>query len=97
MTQEKVVLEGPVEGWLCLIEDEMQRTLRTLLLEANVAHKQQKKDKWIKEWAGQLVLTVSQMVWTADCIKAMAATKDGKSKKGLKSMKKKQVGESYML
>lgn len=87
-----VVLDGPVEGWLCLVEDEMRRTLRKQMGECRVAHKKQKKDKWITEWPGQLVLTVSQMVWTAECTKGLTGTKGDKSvRRGLKSIMKKQV------
>ena len=87
-----MVLDGAVEGWLCLVETEMMVTLRSLLDDCRTAHKKQKKDKWIKDWAGQLVLTVSQMAWTSDCVKALAGSKDAKdTKKGLKSIKKKQV------
>ena len=87
-----VVLEGPVEGWLCLVEDEMRRTLRLQLSECKSAQRKQKREKWMKEWPGQLVLTVSQMVWTAECAKALSSGKGEKStKKGLKSIMKKQV------
>lgn len=90
--QGSVVLDGPVEAWLCLVEDEMRRTLRVLMSDCKAAQRKSKRDKWIKEWPGQLVLTVSQMVWTSDCAKALAGGKGEKNtKRGLKSIMKKQV------
>ena len=85
-----VILEGPVEGWLTAIEDEMRNTLRVLLLACKGAFKKQKRDKWIKDWAGQCVITISQMYWTADCVKAMSNKESG-ARKGLRTMYKKQV------
>lgn len=88
--QAAVTLDGPVEGWLSDVEREMRHTLYVQLHDCRSAQKKQKRDKWIKDWAGQLVLTVSQMSWTADCVKAMNNKEKG-GRKGLKSMKKKQV------
>ena len=38
-----------------------------------------------------MLITSSQMQWTADVTKALATTKERGDKKALKSMKKKQV------
>ena len=46
-----------------------------------------KREKWIKEWPGQMLITASQIQWTADSEKALCKG----DKKGLKSLKKKQV------
>ena len=95
--ERPVVLDGPVEGWLTLVETEMRSTLRVLLQQCKAAQKKQKRDKWITDWAGQLVLAISQLSWTTDCVKAMsgggkeAAAAAKSSKKGLKVMKKKQI------
>lgn len=85
-----VTLEGPVEGWLLSVEREMRSSLRQLLPECITAHRKHKREKWLREWAGQLVLTVSQLNWTSECVQAMA-DKKGEAKKGLKDLKKKQV------
>ena len=89
-----VVLDGAVENWLTKIELEMRRTLRIQMNQCKHAHKKTKRDKWIKDWPGQLIIAVSQLGWTADTSKAI--TGGGKKvkvnpKKGLKSMRKKQV------
>ena len=82
-----------MEDWLCRVENEMRATLHTLMVQCIIAHKKLKKDKWIKEWAGQLVLTVSQLAWTSECVKALSSTKDKEkgTKTGLKVIKKKQI------
>ncbi|KAL5251273.1 hypothetical protein ACHWQZ_G016836 [Mnemiopsis leidyi] len=89
----QVTLEGPVEAWLCDIEDTMRVTLRQQLKLCRVALKKAgtKRDKWTKEWPGQLLITTSQMQWTQDCTKALSMIKDRGDKKSLKSMKKKQI------
>ena len=89
-----VVLDGPVEHWLGKVEAEMRKTLRLLMGQCRIAQKKTKRDTWINDWAGQLVIAISQLGWTADTIKAInGGGKKEKvtAKKGLKSMRKKQV------
>ncbi|XP_066267393.1 dynein axonemal heavy chain 2-like isoform X1 [Branchiostoma lanceolatum] len=88
-----VLLEGPVEAWLCDVERTMRWTLKDLLKQCRTALKKQvsKRDKWVKDWAGQMLITSSQMQWTADVTKALAQTKERGDKKALKSLKKKQI------
>lgn len=51
-----VLLEGPVETWLCDVERSMRWTLKELLKMCRTALKKMgtKRDKWVKEWAGQV-------------------------------------------
>ncbi|XP_069857585.1 dynein axonemal heavy chain 2 isoform X2 [Dipodomys merriami] len=88
-----VLLEGPVENWLGEVERTMRITLRELLRNCRVALKKflNKRDKWVKEWAGQVVITASQIQWTADVTKCLMTAKERADKKILKVMKKKQV------
>ena len=89
-----VRLEGVVEGWLCDVEDMMRITLKDILRACRLDLKKNlnKREKWVKDWPGQVLITASQMQWTADCEKAL----DRGDKKGLKSLKKKQVSsEQY--
>nr|XP_028557519.1 dynein heavy chain 2, axonemal isoform X1 [Podarcis muralis]XP_028557522.1 dynein heavy chain 2, axonemal isoform X1 [Podarcis muralis] len=88
-----VMLEGPVEEWLCDVERAMRWTLREVLRNCRLALKKMltKRDKWVKEWPGQMVITASQIQWTADVSKCLATCKDRGDKKYLKAMKKKQV------
>lgn len=84
-----VRLEGVVEGWLCDVEDMMRATLKDILRACRLDLKKNlsRREKWVKDWPGQMLITASQMQWTADCEKAL----DRGDKKGLKSLKKKQV------
>uniref|UniRef100_F1ST22 Dynein axonemal heavy chain 2 n=1 Tax=Sus scrofa TaxID=9823 RepID=F1ST22_PIG len=88
-----VLLEGPVEAWLGDVERTMRATLRDLLRNCRLALKKflNKRDKWVKEWAGQLVITASQIQWTADVTKCLLTAKERGDRKILKVMKKKQV------
>ena len=89
----RVTLNGAVEQWLTEVEAEMRRTLRSQMNQCKIAHKKTKRDKWIKDWPGQLVIAISQLTWTADTTKAIVGGGKKKTtpKKGLKSMRKKQV------
>ncbi|XP_038624757.1 dynein heavy chain 2, axonemal [Tachyglossus aculeatus] len=88
-----VMLEGPVEAWLNDVERSMRWSLRDLLRNCRVALKKflNKRDKWVKEWAGQVVITASQIQWTADVTKCLQMSKERGDKKILRVMKKKQV------
>ncbi|XP_014680873.1 PREDICTED: dynein heavy chain 2, axonemal-like [Priapulus caudatus] len=90
---QPVLLEGAVEVWLCDVERTMRWTLKEQLKQTRLALKKNisKRDKWVKDWPGQLCITASQVQWTTDCTKALALTKERGDKKPLKSIKKKQV------
>ena len=70
---KNVVLEPPVEAWLNQVESRMRETLRKLLVVChteNIAPKAsgaQKKEKWVKTFPGQLLITSGQISWTTDC------------------------------
>ncbi|KAK3546101.1 hypothetical protein QTP70_022875 [Hemibagrus guttatus] len=50
------LLEGPVEAWLCDIEQTMRWTLKDCLKNCCMALKKMtgKRDKWVKDWPGQV-------------------------------------------
>uniref|UniRef100_A0A8C5L4X8 Dynein axonemal heavy chain 2 n=1 Tax=Jaculus jaculus TaxID=51337 RepID=A0A8C5L4X8_JACJA len=81
-----VFLEGPVESWLNDVERAMRMTLRDLLRNCRLALKKflTKRDKWVKEWAGQMVIAASQIQWTADVTKCLLTAKERADKKILK-------------
>jgi dynein heavy chain len=85
-----VVIEGPVESWLLDVEANMRITLRKLLLGTLLALKKTKRDKWIKDWPGQLLITSGLIQWTQDCTKALQDVEKGE-KHALKDLKKKQI------
>ncbi|MCI4377271.1 hypothetical protein PGIGA_G00201730 [Pangasianodon gigas] len=88
-----VLLEGPVEAWLCDIERTMRWTLKDCLKNCCMALKKMigKRDKWVKDWPGQMLITASQIQWTTDVTKSLIVGKERADKSALKSMKKKQV------
>uniref|UniRef100_H3A7W8 Dynein axonemal heavy chain 2 n=1 Tax=Latimeria chalumnae TaxID=7897 RepID=H3A7W8_LATCH len=88
-----VLLEGPVEAWLCDVEKQMRMTLKDILRNCRLTLKKMtsKRDKWVKEWPGQMVITSSQIQWTTDVSKSLITAKDRGDKKSVKIMKKKQA------
>ena len=52
--------------------------------------KKSKREKWIREWAGQMTLTSGQLLWTVECTKALHALSEG-HKSAMRQAKKKQV------
>lgn len=90
---ENVPIEGAVEVWLLLVERMMRRGINKLLKESIIGFKGGKKEKWVKDTIGQLLITTGSIMWTTDCTKALIAIAGG-SKGALKQQKKKQV--SYL-
>ncbi|KAE9255217.1 Dynein-1-beta heavy chain, flagellar inner arm I1 complex [Phytophthora fragariae] len=92
MFASNVVVAGAVEGWLLRIEAAMVNTLEKIFAQCIVGYKG-KKEKWIKDFPGQLLITCGQTAWTNECIKALNEVAKGE-KKALKQLKKKWV--SYL-
>ncbi|KAK2862756.1 hypothetical protein Q5P01_002289 [Channa striata] len=90
---QSVQLDRPVEVWLCDVELAMRITLKDSLNDCLVALKRMtaQREKWVREWPGQMVITASQIQWTSDVTKALIISKKRGDKSALKSMKKKQV------
>eukprot|EP00064_Thunnus_orientalis_P006207 superscaffoldBa00000637_g6223 len=94
-----VQLDKPVEVWLCDIENIMRVTLKIRLSECLASLKRitGHRDKWVKDWPGQMLITASQIQWTADVTQSLITGKERADKSSLKSMKKRQVSmlQSY--
>ncbi|XP_060896803.1 dynein axonemal heavy chain 2-like [Labrus mixtus] len=90
---DEVNLDRPVELWLCDVEATMRITLKDSLYKCLEALKRMtgQRDKWVKEWPGQMLITASQIQWTTDVTKALLNSKERSEKSSLKSTKKKQV------
>lgn len=82
-----VVISGAVEGWLLRIEAAMVGTLEKLFAQCLSSYKT-KKEKWLRDSPGQLLITCGQTVWTNECIKALNEVSKGE-KKALKALRKK--------
>ena len=88
--QSPVVTEGPVEVWMLQIEAGMRHTIHKTLYGTMTAMKTSKKEKWIADWPGQLLITAGQILWTTECEKGLTEVEKG-NKLGLKTTKKKWV------
>ncbi|XP_057714813.1 dynein axonemal heavy chain 2 isoform X3 [Corythoichthys intestinalis] len=88
-----VPLDKPVEIWLCDIEKAMRSTLKNSLYDCMMALKKMKnqRDKWSKDWPGQMLITASQIQWTTDVTQSLVSCKELEDKGPLKIMMKKQV------
>ena len=89
---DNIPIEGAVEQWLLLVEKGMRRGINKLLAGAIQSFKG-KKEKWVKDTIGQMLITTGSIMWTTDCTKALVAIGAG-SKGALRQQKKKQV--SYL-
>ena len=68
----------------------MRYTLHKLLYSTMTAMKTSKKEKWVADWPGQLLITAGQILWTTECEKGLAAVEKG-DPLGLKTTKKKWI------
>ncbi|KAJ0400058.1 hypothetical protein P43SY_005034 [Pythium insidiosum] len=87
-----LIAPGTREGWLLKVESAMVNTLEKIFAQCLVGYKG-KKEKWIKDFPGQLLITCGQTAWTNECIKALNEVAKGE-KKALKQLKKKWI--SYL-
>ena len=85
-----VDLDGAVEIWLGALEQAMQLGVAKLL-QASLQLFKGKKEKWVKEVQGQLLITTGAIQWTSDCTKSLLAVQGG-NKGAMKQLKKKQLG-----
>ena len=84
-----VVTEGRPEEWLNGVEAAMFAATKTTLYNTLEAAKTLKREKWVKELQGQCIITAGQIVWTAECEKALADPEA--ARRNVKLLKKKWV------
>ncbi|GFH22123.1 uncharacterized protein HaLaN_19537 [Haematococcus lacustris] len=95
-----VVTEGRPEEWLNRVEEAMFATTKKHLykvLEDSKGPKcalraATKKEKWVKDNQGQMIITAGQIVWTFECEKALGDLEN--ARRAVKALKKKWV--SYL-
>ena len=85
-----VTIDGPVEMWLTDVESMMRITLRKVLGQTLSNMKKAKRDKWLRDWPGMLLITSSLIGWTSECTKALLDIESGDNQ-ALKTLKKKQM------
>ncbi|KAI3380917.1 hypothetical protein SNEBB_002522 [Seison nebaliae] len=66
--------KGMVEKWLLQVEHQMISSLSKIIMEAQENYGESPREKWVKEWAGQVILCVSQIFWTAEVTEAIIST-----------------------
>jgi dynein heavy chain len=54
---------GEVENWLMAVEKRMVESLRSLSKESVVDYTQRPRKEWVKDHAGQIIITTSQIYW----------------------------------
>lgn len=92
---EAVKTEGRPEEWLNGVEAAMFDSTKLYLyrtVEAGRAKGKGKKEKWVKDFPGQCIITAGQMAWTAECERALSDPDN--SKMSLRKLKKKWI--SYL-
>lgn len=62
---------GQVEKWLCELEADMVTSIHKAIVESIEDYKKCDRNDWVKKWAGQAVLCVSQLYWTTDVHEAL--------------------------
>ncbi|XP_029381754.1 dynein heavy chain 2, axonemal [Echeneis naucrates] len=86
-----VLLAKSVEFWLCDLEKAMHVTLKDCLRDCLAALITAQRNKWVRDWPGQMVIAASQIQWTRDVTKSLIISKEKADKSFLKYLKKKQL------
>ncbi|KAL0040883.1 hypothetical protein WJX79_008591 [Trebouxia sp. C0005] len=87
-----IVTEGRPEEWLNTVEEAMFAATKRHLYRVIEENRAVKKEKWVKDNQGQLIITAGQVVWTTECEKALADPDQAKA--ALRHLKKKWI--SYL-
>eukprot|EP00798_Chlamydomonas_sp_ICE-L_P021926 gene21926-28972_t len=87
-----VITEGRPEEWLNRVEDAMFATTKKHLYKVLEDSKATKKEKWVKDNQGQMIITAGQIVWTHECEKALGDAES--ARRNVKLLKKKWI--SYL-
>ena len=88
---KQVPIEGSIELWLESILRAVQLGLKNSLDGCTKSLKSSKKESWVREWQGQVLITAGAISWTRGCEKALEAIKTGKDKHSLRVYRKKQI------
>lgn len=64
LLREPVTVEGPVEGWMTAVEQEMSRSLRSITKEGVYRYASEERQEWITSVLGMVSLVGSQIWWT---------------------------------
>ncbi|KAJ3083598.1 Dynein heavy chain 6, axonemal, partial [Rhizoclosmatium hyalinum] len=79
---------GNVEAWLSSVEEGMVAVLKRLTKVALQDYETKKRTDWVREHAGQVVVTANQVIWCRDVIESI---KHQDPAQGLLNMKQKSI------
>ncbi|KAI9346257.1 dynein heavy chain and region D6 of dynein motor-domain-containing protein [Obelidium mucronatum] len=79
---------GNVEAWLSSVEEGMVAVLKKLTKVALIDYESKKRTDWVREHAGQVVVTANQVIWCRDVIESI---KNPDPNKELQNMKQKCI------
>eukprot|EP00118_Oscarella_pearsei_P019988 m.215265 g.215265 ORF g.215265 m.215265 type:complete len:3605 (+) comp39831_c0_seq13:113-10927(+) len=68
---------GAVEKWLLQVQDVMLRSVHDVMERSLEAYQIDPRINWVREWPGQVVLNVSQIVWTKEVHEAIRVEPGG--------------------
>ena len=88
----EVHTDGRPEDWLNKVEAAMYAACKKSLYQTLEHSKGMKKEKWVKEFPGQMIISAGCIVWTTECEKALSDPDTAKS--AVRQLKKKWV--SYL-
>ncbi|XP_066284547.1 dynein axonemal heavy chain 3-like isoform X3 [Branchiostoma lanceolatum] len=63
--------KGLVEKWLYQVEEVMKLSLREVMEKSIQAYPTTRREKWVLQWPGQVVLATGQIFWTSEVTEAM--------------------------
>ena len=89
---EPVITDGRPEEWLNDVEAAMYAACKKSLFETLTHSKGMKKEAWVREYPGQMIISAGCMVWTTECEKALSNPDTAKT--AVRTLKKKWV--SYL-
>lgn len=81
-----------MEVWLNDVQNEMIKCLTDIMIKAHHSYIKTERHKWILDWPGQAVLTVSQIYWTMQVEMAIKT----KGNRGLKEYVKVITKKIYL-
>ena len=64
-----------VEKWLSEVETAMLDSLKSIVMKSLLSYAENHRKKWVLEWAGQIILVVSQYYWTCEVEEAITKNK----------------------
>ncbi|KAJ3068328.1 Dynein heavy chain 6, axonemal [Podochytrium sp. JEL0797] len=76
---------GNVEAWLGAVEEAMFAVLRRLVKVAISEYDPNKRTEWVKEHAGQVIVTGNQILWTRDVSEAIKSSEPARALNSLKT------------